>query len=460
MLIEVAFAVSLVTPKPTNFVVIFCDDLGYGDLSCYGNRAYKTPNLDKLAKEGVRFTDFYAASPACSPSRASLLTGCYPTRVGVPQVLNPDSPTGLNTAETTIPELLKPLGYATACVGKWHLGVNNLMPLAHGFDTFFGLPYSNDMWPPNGKGWPDLKLFQDAKPVGDVAQLEDQAQLTQQYTASATRFIDENKRSPFFLYLAHSMPHVPIAASHRFAGKSGKGPYADTILEIDWSVGEIIKTLRRNGLDRNTLVIFSSDNGPWRPYGDHAGSPGGLREGKGTTFEAGFRVPGIFWQPGTIPSGIVNREVTSTMDVLPTIAAMSKAHLPDHPIDGHDITALLDSKPGAKSPWKWFYYFWPGELQAVRSGHWKLHIPHKHRHQTEPAGTGGKSAGEVTSTIGLSLFNLESDPGETRNVADQHPEVVRRLLRVIEIGRSELGDTLTGAQGSQVRPAEKVLFPK
>lgn len=440
-----------------NFVVIFCDDLGYGDLSCYGQTAYRTPNLDRMVSEGMRFTDFYAASPACSPSRAALLTGCYPMRVSVPQVLNPESPTGLSLDEQTIAEVLKPKGYATACVGKWHLGVKNLLPTHQGFDTYFGLPYSNDMWPQNGKNWPPLLLFRDTQPVEEIRNLDDQATLTGRYTQFATDFIKTNRHRPFFLYLAHSMTHVPIAASREFLGKSGRGLYADTVLEVDASVGRILRTLKDLKLDKKTLVVFTSDNGPWRPYGNHAGSPGPFREGKGTTFEAGMREPGIFWWPGQIPAGKVCREMATTMDLLPTLASISGALLPEKPIDGHDIGRLLRSEPGAKSPYKWFFYWWPDELQAIRSGDWKLHVPHKHRHQTQPAGTDGKPAGEVTKEIGLSLFDLRTDPGESNNVADQHPDTVRRLLAILEIGRRELGDKLTKTKGTDVRTPGRVM---
>ena len=456
MFAGIALASSMAITRPLNFVVIFVDDLGYGDLGCYGNTKFKTPNLDRMARKGVRFTDFNVASPACSPSRASILTGCYPARVSVPQVLNPDSPTGLSLDESTIAKMLKPLGYSTACIGKWHLGVKNLMPTFHGFDTYYGLPYSNDMWPTNGKGWPDLYLHEGTKPVEQVKTLEDQALLTQKYTAKAKEFIAANKDKPFFLYLTPSMPHVPIAASKNFFGKSGKGLYADTIQELDWSVGEVIDTLKKTGHEKDTLVVFTSDNGPWLPYGEHAGSSGGLREGKGTAFEGGFRVPGIFYMPGTVPAGGVVTELASTMDLLPTIASMAGAKLPEKEIDGHNIFDLITNKPGAKSPWRWFYYYWPGELHAVRSGKWKLHVPHNHRLQTQPAGVGGKPNGETTGKISLSLFDLESDPFETKNLIDQYPAVVARMLRMIEIGRSDFGDILTKAKGSLVRPSGKI----
>lgn len=442
--------------SPPNVVVIFADDLGYGDLSCYGNRKFRTPNLDRMAQQGMRFTDFYSASPGCSPSRAALLTGCYPQRVSVPQVLNPDSPTGLNPEEETVAELLKRRGYATAAVGKWHLGVKNLMPLAHGFDTFFGLPYSNDMWPVNGKNWPELPLFQDDRAVETIDDLEEQGELTGRYTKFALEFIQRNRKKPFFLYLAHSMPHVPIAASKRFQGRSRAGLYGDVVQELDDSTGQILNELNRLKLDRNTLVIFTSDNGPWIPYGDHAGSTGGLREGKGTTFEGGIRVPGIFWMPGTIPADRVNGEVATTMDLLPTITGLAGADRPKLKIDGHDLRPLLSGGSNVRSPWKWLFAFWPAELQAVRSGDWKLHVPHNHRHQEGAPGKGGKSAGEVTRRIELSLFELSVDPNERTNLAERHPETVRRLERLIAIGRRELGDPPRGAVGAEVRAPGRV----
>ncbi len=452
-----AFLSLLLPPlTPPNYVVILCDDLAIGDLSCYGSKLNQTPNIDRLAKEGMRFTDFYVASPACTPSRAALMTGCYPNRVSLPQVINPDSKIGLNPSEMTIPKMLKPLGYATGCFGKWHLGVKNLLPRAHGFDEFYGLPYSNDMWPKNGKNWPPLSWIENERPVEGINTMEDQNQITQRLTQRAMTFIEKNQRQPFFLYLAHPMPHVPIAASDKFRGKTGKGAYAETILDIDDSVGQIMKKLRSLHLEKNTVVVFTSDNGPWRPYGDHAGSPGIYREGKGTTFEAGMREPGIFWGPGRIPAGSVSRELATSMDLLPTFAKLSGGTLPAATIDGHDISPLITGVAGAKTPYKWFYYFWPDELQAVRSGNWKLHVPHNHRHQTQPAGTGGKPFGEVTERIELSLFDLSTDPSETTNVASQHPKVVARLLNMIDIGRKELGDSGTKTKGRGVRPPGRV----
>ena len=447
------------TKAPPNFVVILCDDLGIGDLSCYGNKRFQTKNIDKLASEGVRFTDFYVASPACTPSRAALLTGCYPTRVSLPQVLSPDSKIGLNPNETTLPEILKQKGYSTGIFGKWHLGVHNLMPLVHGFDEYFGLPYSNDMWPPNGKFWGNLFLYDNNTKVKEIKTFDDQCKLTETLTQKAVNFIEKNKKKQFFLYLPHPMPHVPLAASDKNRGKSKLGLYADTIKDIDDSVGTIVNKLKQLNLDKNTMVVFLSDNGPWRPYGNHAGSPGEFREGKGTTFEAGMRVPGIFWGPGLISSGKVNHELVTALDILPTMTAMASGTLPTNKIDGHDILPILQSQPGATTPYKWFYYFWPDELQAVRSGKWKLHVPHNHRHQIEPAGKDGEPAGEVTEKIGLSLYNLETDPGETKNVAEDHPDIVSRMLRMIQIGRNELGDKITKTKGSEVRAPGEVIFP-
>lgn len=440
-----------------NIIVIFCDDLGRGDLSCYGQKQYRTPNIDRMAREGMRFTDFYVVSPACSPSRASLLTGCYPVRVGVPQVLNPDSPTGLALEEKTLAEPLKEVGYKTAIFGKWHLGVKNLGPLNQGFEKFTGIMYSHDMWPQNPRGkWPPLWLYQDGQPAKEMKTLEDQAELTGTLTKEAVKWITDNKQNPFFLYLAHPMPHVPIAVSPAFSGRTGKGLYADCITELDDSVGQILKTLKKERLDKRTLVVFTSDNGPWNPYGDHAGSTGGLREGKGTGFEGGVRSPGIFWWPGTIPARKVCREPATVMDIFPTAVKAAGAKLPGVKMDGRDITPLLTAQEGAKSPHDRIFFQYPGDLLAVRSGDWKLILPHRHRHQKEAPGKDGFPAGEVMQPIELSLFNLRKDPFEKTNLAAQHPDVVERLMKIVEEGRQDLGDTLTGRKGSGVRPPGKV----
>jgi len=440
-----------------NLVVIFVDDMGIGDLSCYGQKAYKTPNLDRMAREGVRFTDFYVASPACTPSRAALLTGCYPTRIGLPQVINPDSKIGLNQDETTIAEVAKSKGYKTAIFGKWHLGVGNLMPRTHGFDEFYGIPYSHDMWPPNKNGtWPPLFVFNDETQEREIKTLDDQAELTNQFTEKTLNFISRNRSTPFFVYLPLNQPHVPIAPSPKFLGKSKAGLYADQILEIDDTVGRILSHLKKLKLDRKTMVMFSSDNGPWLPYGNHAGSAGIYREGKGTTFEGGFREPGIFWMPGTLPAGKVQTEMASTMDILPTFASLIGAKQPEKEIDGHNIMPLLKCEEGARTPWKWMYYFWPAELQAVRSGDWKLHVPHSHRRQTQPAGRDGKPFGETTARLEMALYNLKTDPSEKTDLSASHPEIVSRLLRMIKIGTNELGDSISKVSGASTRPPGQV----
>jgi len=428
--------------RPPNFVIIFIDDMGYADVGCFGATGYETPNIDRMAAQGTRFTDFYAASSVCTPSRAALMTGCYPQRVGLPQVLGPNSKIGISDGEMTIAQMLKPLGYATACFGKWHLGhLPQFLPTHHGFDEYFGLPYSNDMWPrhpENPKAYPDLPLVE-----GDqvVAHDPDQTQLTTWYTERAVRFIEKNKDRPFFLYVPHSMVHVPLHVSDKFKGKSKQGLFGDVVMEVDWSVGQILDTLRRLKLDKDTMVVFCADNGPWLSYGDHAGSAQPLREGKGTPFDGGQREPTIMWWPGRIPAGKVCREPATTMDMLPTIAGRSGAKLPAHQIDGKDIWPLASGQPGAQSPHEAFFYYSGWNLNAVRSGPWKLHFPHGYRTLGgRPGGTGGIPAKYQQAKIDLALFNLETDVGEQHNVADQHPDVVERLQQLAEAMRRDLGD--------------------
>lgn len=443
-------------PARPNIVVILADDLGYGDLSCYGQTKYKTPHLDRMATEGTRFTDFLVASPGCTPSRAAILTGCQPVRVGLPAVIGSKDKVGLNPDETTIPEMLKPLGYRSAIVGKWHLGTGNLLPLNHGFDEYFGLPYSNDMWPPNGEYWGELFLHRGSAPVRQVTDQTGQDELTTLYTQEAVKFIDDNRSKPFFLYLAHSMTHVPLGVSPKFRGKSGAGLYGDAVQEVDWSVGELLAALKRNGIDRNTIVVFTSDNGPWLPYGEHAGSSGGLREGKGTTFEGGVREPCIVRWPGKVPAGRVSSSFWASIDILPTIAKLIGSDRPHLPIDGEDAWPVWNGESAATHD-TYPYYIWPGNLEAVRWKNWKLHFPHPHRLQTQPSGTGGKAAGEKTGQIGLSLFNLTADPGETVNVADKHPKIVARIQQIAEGFRRELGDKQSGRNGWGVRKPGQVI---
>lgn len=443
--------------SPPNVVIIFADDLGYQDLGAYGARLAQTPNLDRMAKEGVRFTDFYAAQPVCSASRAALLTGCYPNRIGILGALNPDSKHGIHANELTLAELLKARGYATAIYGKWHLGHHpQFLPTRHGFDEYFGLPYSNDMWPhhPDPKyNFPDLPLIEGVKTIGSNP---DQSKLTSWYTEHAVRFIETNKARPFFLYVPHNMPHVPLFVSGKHRGKSGRGLYSDVIRELDWSVGEILKTLTREGLDEKTLVIFTSDNGPWLLYGDHAGLALPLREGKATTFEGGMRVPCLMRWPGRIPAGTVNREMALTMDLLPTLAKLCGADVPkDRVIDGKDIWALMSNQPGAKTPHEAFFYYWAQHLQAVRSGPWKLHFPHSYT-KPDPPGGGGKPGKYATKDIGLELFDLDKDVGESRNIAAENPQVVKCLQALAERAREDLGDSETHRQGKNVRLAGQV----
>jgi arylsulfatase len=364
-------------PKTPNIVLIFMDDLGYGDIGANGATNYQTPNIDKMASEGIRFTNFLAAQAVCSASRAALLTGCYPNRIGFSGALAPTSTIGINANETTLAEVLKEKGYKTAIYGKWHLGhQKQFLPLQHGFDEYFGLPYSNDMWPvdydgspaPEGhfkkKAYPTLPLIQNNERIEDITTLEQQGMLTSRYTEKAVDFIKRNKNNPFFLYLPHSMPHVPINASPRFRGKSQQGLYGDVIMEIDWSIGEVLKALKANGLDKNTLVIVTSDNGPWLNYGNHAGSSGGYREGKGTSYEGGQRVPCVMRWKGTMPEGLVCNKLSSTIDLLPTIAKFCQAKLPSNKIDGLDISELLKGNLSAE-PRKSFYYYYRKTL-------WKL----------------------------------------------------------------------------------------
>ena len=443
-------------PKKPNFIIIFTDDQGYADLGVSGAKGYKTPNIDKLAAGGTRFTDFYVASPVCSPSRAALLTGCYPQRVGIPGVLYPEkegeksagnsrTQVGLNKGETTIAEMLKEQGYATACVGKWHIGHHTeFLPLQHGFDEFLGLPYSNDMRTENNPLYPQLPLL---KGNSVERYLEtDLSSLTTDYTNFAVDFVKRHKDKPFFLYLAHSMPHVPLYVSDKFKGKSEQGMYGDVIMEIDWSVGQIRKTLDELGIGKNTMVIFTCDNGPWLIYGNHAGSAYPFREGKKTTFEGGQRVQCIMNWPGTIPAGKLCSEIATSMDILPTIAHFSGANLPALKIDGHNIAGLIQ-KDGAKSPTDEFFYYRYKSLQAVRSGKWKLHVPHNYLTVIEKGVDGKVGTEDENAKIGLSLFDLSTDSGERNNLADKYPEVVAGLLKKVEKARADLGDGNLQGQG-------------
>jgi arylsulfatase A-like enzyme len=438
-------------PAKPNVVIVFADDAGYGDLGCYGNTLIRTPNLDRMAAEGTRFTDFYVAQAVCSASRAALLTGCYPNRIGIQGALGPKSKNGISAGETTIADMLKTRGYATAIYGKWHLGHHpQFLPTRHGFDDYFGLPYSNDMWPkhPTDHSYPDLPLLEREKVV---ATNPDMNQLTKWYTEHAVAFIRKNKDRPFFLYVPHTMPHVPLGASDQFRGKSKAGLYGDVIEEIDWSVGQILATLKEQGLDDKTLVIFTSDNGPWLSYGPHAGSAGPLREGKGTSWEGGVREPCIVRWPGKVPAGKVSHEPWMTIDVLPTLAFLSGAELPKLPIDGKNVWPLLHGDHGVPAPQEAYYFYYDRELQAVRSGQWKLQFPHRYRSLKGPAGRDGTPGEYSMVRTDLALYDLSSDIGETTNVADRHPDIVRRLTTLADSIRGELGDSATKQRGNGVR---------
>ncbi|HNU51919.1 MAG TPA: sulfatase [Verrucomicrobiota bacterium] len=437
---------------PPNFVVLFADDLGYADLGCYGASRIRTPHLDRMAREGLRFTSFYVGQAVCSASRAALLTGCYPNRIGILGALGPRSKTGIHADETTLAEVLKARGYATAIYGKWHLGdAPEFLPTRHGFDEYYGLPYSNDMWPKhpqNPQAYPPLPLIEGERVIQTMP---DQNLLTEEYTRRAVDFIHRHRDRPFFLYLPHSMPHVPLHAGAAARGRSAGGLYGDVIEELDRSTGRILDALRKERLDRKTLVMFLSDNGPWLSYGNHGGSAGGLREGKGTAFEGGIRVPCVMRWPGRIAGGRVCGELAATIDVLPTLAALAGAAVPgDRRIDGRDLGPLILGEAGARTPHEAYYCYYGRELHAIRSGPWKLHLPHAYPHVEAP-GKDGQPGRMVSHRIGRSLYNLEEDVGERRDVAAEHPEVVSRLEALAEVAREDLGDAAVGRVGKNLR---------
>ncbi len=455
-----------------NIVLILADDLGYGDLSNYGAKNIRTPVLDQLAREGTRFTQFTVAQAVCTASRAALLTGCYPNRIGLSGALNHTSTRGLAPAETTLAELCRSRGYATALFGKWHLGHQPaFLPTRQGFDAWAGLPYSNDNGPlhPTVRGIPSLPWYENEI----ITERDpDQSQFTRRLTDRAVDFIRAQAGHPFFLYLPHIMPHVPIAASAEFRGKSPGGLYGDVVEELDASIGRVLAALRETGVERQTLVLFSSDNGPFLSYGNHAGSAGPFREGKLTAFEGGVREPFIARWPGVIPAGRTQEGFLTSLDLLPSLAHLIGAPLPATRIDGQDLSALLLGKPHARGRDS-FYYYSGQELQAVRQGRWKLHFNHDFLTVAGPPGRDGKPANfanmkpnaiEESGIRGIasrhgyevrplpeSLFDLTADPGETRDVAAAHPGIVRRLRALAAEARRDLGDALTGEVGKNLR---------
>lgn len=414
--------------QPPNLVIIFTDDLGYGDLGVYGHPTIRTPSLDQMAQEGMRFTQFYVAASVCTPSRAALMTGRYPVRTGlvaglIPgRVLFPNDRVGLPQEEVTIAEVLKQLNYATMAIGKWHLGhLPEFLPTSQGFDSYFGLPYSNDMdhiAARNGKpAYWNVPLIRDTVIIERPAE---QTTLTKRYTEEAVRFIHENATRPFFLYLAHTMPHIPLFASPDFTDVSARGLYGDVVEEIDWSVGEVLRAIRETGNAENTLVIFTSDNGPWLVQRFNGGSAGLLREGKGTTWEGGMRVPMIAWCPGTVPSGITSHEFITSLDLLPTAAALGGVSLPDRQLDGYNILPLLQGE--ARSPRDFFVYYRGDRVYAARLGPWKAHFITQTAYPDGPL---------VTHNPPL-LYQLHQDPGEHFDLASQYPEIIDEIETRLE----------------------------
>jgi len=416
------------TQSKPNFVIIFTDDQGYQDVGCFGSPSIRTPNLDLMAAEGMRFTDFYSAASVCSPSRAALLTGCYPPRVGITRVLFPRDNIGLNPQERTIADILKGKGYVTACIGKWHLGhLPEFLPTSNGFDSYLGIPYSNDMDGVKGKDknldrawrqkdyspW-NVPLMRNEEIIERPA---DQTTLIERYTDEAVEFIRTNKDNPFFLYLPHTMPHVPLFVKNEFYVEDVQKAYKATIEQLDSGIGRVFAAIKDAGVDQNTLVVFTSDNGPWLGKKHHAGCALPLRDGKFSTYEGGMREPCIMRWPGKIPAGKVNGEVCGTIDLLPTFARLAGAEIPaDRVIDGRDIWPLMEGRPGVVSPHEAYFYYRGNNLDAVRSGKWKLRRVKK---KTE-------------------LYDLEADISETNNLADKHPEIVKRLAGLMEEFNREL----------------------
>ncbi|MGA1544849.1 MAG: sulfatase [Saprospiraceae bacterium] len=450
----VAFFIGLKAQSP-NIVIVYIDDMGYGDVGHQGAIDYITPHFNQLSREGVTFKQFYSPQAVCSASRAGLLTGCYPNRVGFRGAMDHTSKAGLHQEETTIAEMLKVKGYATAVFGKWHLGHREpFLPTQHGFDEYFGIPYSNDMWPnhPVSKNYyPPLPLYENEAVIDTNP---DQSLFTTWFTEHTIDFIQRHKDEPFFVYLAHPMPHVPLFVSDKFAGKSKQGLFGDVMMELDWSIGQVRQALKDLGLEENTLFVVTSDNGPWLNYGNHAGSTGGLREGKGTTFDGGQKVPAMMAWPEVIPPGSISNGLASAIDLLPTIAEATGASLPERKIDGVSLMPLLKNPEGESPRQTFLYYYRQNNLEAVRHGNWKLVLPHWGRTYEgfNPGKDGMPGGANERHNFEGGLYDLRRDPGERYDVRFAFPEVYAQLMAIVEEARNELGDALTGNEGSARRP--------
>lgn len=446
---------------PPNIIIVFTDDQGYQDLGCFGSLDIDTPHIDALAANGTKFTNFHTAQPVCTASRVSLLTGCYPNRLGLHGALMPTATVGISDDEMTIAEMCKSKGYSTAIFGKWHLGHHDQFnPLRHGFDEYYGIPYSNDMWPSHpwqGSvfNFPELPLM-DGYDVVD--ELDDQSTLTVDLTKRAVSFIERNVDKPFFLYVPHPQPHVPLYVSDQFKGSSKGGLYGDVISEIDWSVGELLKTLKKHDLEENTLVIFTSDNGPWLSYGGHSGSASPLKEGKGTNWEGGTRVPCVMHMPGRIAKGRVCDEAFMTIDLLPAIAALIDANLPAQTIDGNNVLPLITGEEELNPNDTYAFYYNQNHLQAVYSDGWKLVLPHKYRtlNGREGSEDGIPIPYEHNTLNEPELYHLDKDMEEQHNVIADHPDQLKRLEAIAENYRQRLGDAFTERVGLENREPGRV----
>ena len=443
-------------PDKPNVIIIYIDDMGWGDVSYNNPQVDYTPNMSRIAKQGIRLTDFYVSEAVCTASRTSLMTGCYANRVGMGGAIDHKSKSGINPEETTLAEMLKANGYATAAFGKWHLGFQPLfLPTHQGFDEFYGIPYSNDMWPahPETKNYyPPLPLYSNDTIIDTV---KEQSWFTQTFTEKATSFITRNASHPFFLYLAHPMPHVPISVSAAYNGSTGKGLYADVIHELDASLGQILKSLSRNKIEEKTLVILASDNGPWLSYGNHAGTTNGLREGKGTSWEGGVRVPCVFYWKSVLPAGKIISDPLMTIDILPTIAAITGSQLPSRKIDGSNIWDILNGERRRQYDRPLFFYYNKDDLEAMRWKNWKLYFPHTYRTMNgqEPGRDGMPGKYRMVKMEHPELYDLSNDRNETKDVLKKNRKIYKAMRKMAKSMREELGDDLTGKKGKANRPA-------